>query len=234
MNRYDRRSAMNELIDAPGIPFGDWAGCLRELNIINTWLGGHRITRQGLQSLLSNRASGLTVAEIGCGGGDNLKAIHAWNRTRGLPIRYIGIDLNRACIDFARENCRDLPAARFIHADYRAVSFKEQPDIIFSSLFCHHFTDEQLVEMLKWLKQNARTGFFINDLQRHPLAYHSIRLLTRFFSGSYLVRNDAPISVLRGFRRSEWEALLQGAGIGPYRITWKWAFRYLITVPNLQ
>lgn len=233
MNLYAERSALKELIDAPGIPFEDWRVCLRELNTVNTWLGGHRITVQGVRELLPAAAAPLTIAEIGCGGGDNLKAIHAWNRKRKLPVRYIGIDISKACIDFARDNCKGLPDARFIHADYRDVEFNDdRPDIIFSSLFCHHFTNEQLVFMLSWLKHQAKTGFFVNDLHRHPVAYHAIRLLTALFSSSYLVRNDGPVSVLRGFRKKEWQALMQQAGITRYRLQWKWAFRYLITVQN--
>jgi 2-polyprenyl-3-methyl-5-hydroxy-6-metoxy-1,4-benzoquinol methylase len=192
MSRYTQRSSQTELIDAPDIPFADWATCLRELNIINTKLGGHAITIQGVKHLLTSASA--TIAEIGCGGGDNLKAIHKWNKNR-FPLRYIGIDLNKACTDFAMENCSDLPGAQFLNTDYKLVKFdNNKPDIIFSSLFCHHFTNEQLVEMLIWLNQNTKTGFFINDLQRHPLAYYSIKWLTSAFSNSYLVKNDAPIS----------------------------------------
>ena len=173
-----------------------------------------------------------TIAEIGCGGGDNLKAIHRWSGNKHL-IKYTGIDLNEACIDFARKRCGELPGLELICSDYRMVNFNNEfPDIIFSSLFCHHFSNDQLVDMLVWLKQTAKRGFFINDLQRHPLAFQSIKLLTRIFSRSYLVKNDAPISVMRGFRKKEWERLMQRAGITRYTIRWKWAFRYLIIVEN--
>ena len=80
------------------------------------------------------------------------------------------------------------------------------------------------------MHQNAEKGFFIADLHRHPLAYYSIKLLTGLFSKSYLVKNDAPLSVLRGFSRKEWEALLAQPGIKNYSIRWKWAFRWLIIV----
>lgn len=230
MSRYTQRSSLTELIDAPGIPFDDWSQCLHELNVINTWLGGHAITIDGVQQLITSKDKPVVIAEIGCGGGDNLKAIHEWNRNKGFQFEYIGVDYNEACIDFARDNCSALPVASFIHSDYRKVQFEKKPDIIFSSLFCHHFTNEQLLEMMLWLYSNTRVGFFINDLQRHPLAYYSIKWLTAVLSKSYLVKNDAPISVLRGFKKAEWEKTFQQAGIKKYSITWKWAFRYLITV----
>ena len=79
------------------------------------------------------------------------------------------------------------------------------------------------------MKQNSTIGFFINDLQRNWFAYHSIKIITQIFSSSYLVKNDAPLSVARGFYKNEWIRLLTEAGIKNYAVDWKWAFRYLIT-----
>jgi hypothetical protein len=74
----------------------------------------------------------------------------------------------------------------------------------------------------------AKVGFVINDLQRHWFAYYSIKFLTRLLNGSALVKHDAPVSVLRGFRKSELEALIAAAKVKNVTISWKWAFRYLI------
>lgn len=228
MSKFAQRSADTELIDAPDIPFADWEICLHELNTVNTFLGGHKITIDGVREILKNHSTNdITICEIGCGGGDNLKAIASHFKN----IKFIGIDINKACTDFAAKNCAHLDA-KFICSDYRDVSFAEKPDIIFNSLFCHHFKNNQLVDMLQWMKKNSTKGFFINDLQRHPFAYHSIKTLTKIFSHSYLVKNDGPISVLRGFHKNEWEKLLAEAGIKQYSIQWRWAFRYLVIVKN--
>jgi ubiquinone/menaquinone biosynthesis C-methylase UbiE len=227
MNTYAFRSTEKELIDAPGIPFADWFTCLKELNTVNTYLGGHAITVEGVRRLLRGRNEPVTIAEIGCGGGDNLNAI--FKSTRLHDATYMGIDINEACIEFAKKNCSKIPKTKFICSDYKRVNFSGgKPDVIFNSLFCHHFSDAELVEMLRWMKENSKAGFFINDLQRHPFAFHSIRLLTKAFSRSYLVKNDAPISVMRGFRRHEWSQLMKSAGIDRYEIGWRWAFRYLV------
>jgi 2-polyprenyl-3-methyl-5-hydroxy-6-metoxy-1,4-benzoquinol methylase len=235
MSKFAQRSTQKELIDEPGIPFTDWEICLHELNTVNTFLGGHHITLQGVRNLIegSQHEKKITICEIGCGGGDNLKAIHRWfkNRNADYSFNYIGVDINEACTNFAKNNCRDLNAD-FICSDYRDVKFDQQPDIIFNSLLCHHFTHDQLVQMLQWMKSNTSKGFFINDLQRHPLAYYSIKWLTNFFSRSYLVKNDGPVSVLRGFHKNEWMHLMNEAGITNYSIQWRWAFRYLVIVKN--
>ena len=145
--------------------------------------------------------------------------------------RLTGIDIKPECIRYAIKAART--EVTWICSDYQLVKWPEgKPDIIFSSLFCHHFTDEELVRQLQWLQANSALGFFINDLQRHPLAHASIKLLTRLFSKSYLVRNDAPLSVARGFKKEDWLKILQDAGIKQYELGWQWAFRYLLCVSN--
>jgi len=235
MSKFTERTDLEELIDQPGIPFADWEVCLNELNAVNTLLGGHAITIDGVKKLLKTTTKKrITITEIGCGGGDNLKAIDSWNRKTNTisTIRFVGIDINKACTDFAANNCRGLNA-EFITSDYRHVSFGEdKPEIIFNSLFCHHFKNDELIEMLHWMRKNSYAGFFINDLHRHPFAYYSIKFLTRLFSRSYLVKNDGPISVLRGFRKHEWQDLMKEAKITSYSIYWRWAFRHLVVVRN--
>ncbi len=222
-----QRSYQQELMDGDNISFDAMAQTLKELNIINTRLGGHAITIDGVKKLMEG-SQPLTICEIGCGGGDNLQAIYQFCRKNNIPVSFIGIDMNATCIAFARQQYPELPC-QWICSDYKVVNFGEtKPAIIFSSLFCHHFTDEQLVPMLQWLQQNSKAGFFINDLQRHWLAYYLIKYITKFFSKSYLVKNDACLSVARSFRKKDWQQLFRQAGVGNYSITWKWAFRYLI------
>lgn len=229
-------------MDRDDIPFPDIERNMQELDTINTWLGGHAISIRGLKDLVRGRRK-VIICEIGCGGGDNLRVLSRWCRKKGIEADVIGIDINEHCIRVARERWgeggvggqRDGSeelhgggAAQWIHSDYRKVVFGRKPDILFSSLFCHHFTDGELVEMLRWMDENAAVGWFINDLHRHRLAWWSIRLLTKWFSKSYLVKNDAPLSVLRGFSRDDWKRLLEESGRGVYSLRWMWAFRWLV------
>lgn len=225
------RSGVKELLDRDDIPFEDIKRNMQELDFINTALGGHAITIQGLKSLLRKRKAQhkrLHVVEIGCGGGDNLRAIKMWAQKHGESISLTGVDINPECIAFAEGQPRN-NGIHFICSDYRTAMFATKPDVIFSSLFCHHFTHKELLYMLQWMKSNSAEGFFINDLHRHPLAFYAIRLLTQAFSKSYLVKNDAPLSVQRGFTKEEWTALFDEAKITHYQCRWRWAFRWLIT-----
>lgn len=234
MHSFSQRSYQKELLDREDIPFAAIKRNMQELDFINRKLGGHAITLKGIVTILKRArptTGSFKITEIGCGGGDNLRAIKEWAGKSGLLVELTGVDRNPECVVYANRS-KGNEGIHFIHSDYRESSFEKMPDIIFSSLFCHHFTDEELVNMLRWMRDNSQLGFFINDLHRHPLAFYSIKLLTRLFSQSYLVKNDAPLSVKRGFKREEWENLFAAAGISNFDCQWQWAFRWLITSFN--
>lgn len=226
-----QRSYQPELLDAEDLPRADLYQNLYELEIINRWLGGHQLTIKGLSELLGLGCKGQgayarswTLADVGCGGGDSLRVIADWARQQGLRLELTGIDLKPECLDYAREHSAGYQI-EWIQADYRQL--ERSFDIVTCSLFCHHLNDQQLLEYFAWLRRQARFGFIINDLQRHPLAYYGIQALTQVFSRSRLVRHDAPLSVWRGFQRQELQALLSQSALHP-RIQAKWAFRYLV------
>ncbi len=235
MTDFTKRSYQKELLDRDDIPFEDIKLNMKELDSINTMLGGHKITLAGIKFLLKNNIqhnkNPICICEIGCGGGDNLSIIRNWCKRKNIVAIFTGIDINPHCISFAQSR-KENKGIAFICSDYKTVTFKHPPDIIFSSLFCHHLCDDELIEMLRWCSAKASIGHFVNDLHRHPLAYYSIRFLTSIFSKSYLVKNDASVSVLRGFNKEEINVLLKSAGIVNYAIKWKWAFRWLVCSLN--
>lgn len=244
---FKQRSYQAELLDNENIPTEDLYQNLRELDFINHWLGGHSVILDGIRYFIdsikindseilinnniSNISENIFIYEIGSGGGDNLRAIGDFLDKKKIKYKLGGVDLKEDCVRFAENFQPKQYSIDYQIADYQLSTFAEgKPDIIFNSLFCHHFKDEELIKMLQWMHQNANVGFLIADLHRHPLAYYSIKWLTQLFSKSYLVKNDAPLSVLRSFSRKEWTDLLEKAGIKNYKIKWKWAFRWLILV----
>ena len=235
MPSFKLRSYQKELLDRDDIPFEDIKRNMQELDLINRTLGGHVITLSGLKKITENiniSTDALHILEIGSGGGDNLRIIKQWANEHDLPVHLQGVDINPGCVIYAKSLAKNNDID-FICSDYKDVDFEVKPDIIFSSLFCHHFTDDELVFMINWMHQNSRLGFFINDLHRHPIAYYSIKILTGIFSKSYLVKNDAPLSVQRGFKRKDWEKIFDRAHITNFQCRWCWAFRWLVTCTNI-
>lgn len=207
---------------------------LRELDTINRLLGGNHVTVDGISKLVDrNGATKLSVADVGCGSGDMASRIARWSRQKGIDVSVLGIDANPNIIRFARENCTDTERVSFEVMDVLSNEYSDRKfDIVVATLFTHHFTDEQLVDLFQKMKRQTRLGFVINDIHRHVVAYHSIRILTRMFSRSPMVQNDGPLSVRRAFTRDELRRILDQAGIQHYSISWRWAFRWQVIVSN--
>ena len=144
-----------------------------------------------------------------------------------------GIDANPHIVALARQACSDYPEINFEAINVLDDTFaSKQFDIIICTLFAHHFDDENLKFLLNQWTQQVRLGIIINDLHRNPLAFHSIKILTKLFSKSSMVKNDAPVSVLRGFSKRELDLLMADCEVRNYYLSWCWAFRWLLVIPT--
>jgi len=230
MTSFSKRSYQKELIDDLNCDGDELRQTLRELKTINKLLGGNKVTTGGIGKLLKgSRLKEVSIADIGCGGGDMIRVMYDWSQKKQIHTNFIGVDANPNTIAMAADNLRDLANVRFDVADVFGPDFQQQQvDIVTCTLFTHHFTGEELVRMFRSFRNKATTGIVVNDLHRHPLAFYSIKILTRLFSRSRLVINDAPISVQRGFRKNELEEILRKAGWEKFRIRWHWAFRWQV------
>jgi 2-polyprenyl-3-methyl-5-hydroxy-6-metoxy-1,4-benzoquinol methylase len=232
MPDFSRRSHQAELMDDLSLEGAALAQNLEELEVINRWLGGNEVVINALDKVVKTTTwdgDYLQVVDLGTGGGDLPRRIARWARKRKIPIRITGVDANPFMVSFSKEKAKAYPEIQFEEVDIFSPSFQQRRyDIVISSLFCHHFTDPQLVSLFQQMQAQSRLAFIVNDLHRHPLAYHGIRLLTRWLGGSYLVRHDAPLSVARAFKKQELKGLLKQAAITSYQLSWRWAFRYQI------
>jgi 2-polyprenyl-3-methyl-5-hydroxy-6-metoxy-1,4-benzoquinol methylase len=205
---------------------------LRELETINTLLGGNYVTLNGLDQLLNNGQATrkFTIADLGCGGGDLLRLMASWANRKELIVDLLGVDANPNIIRFAKkattENNIRYEAINIFDSAFANRKF----DVVVATLFFHHFNSEQLVSFFKQLKKQVSIGIVINDLHRHWLVYYSIKILTRLFSKSAMVKFDAPLSVARSFRKKDWIEILEKAGIQNYTLRWMWAFRWQVVI----
>ncbi len=205
---------------------------LRELDFINHWLGGNVVTLNGLKKLLAktDQKKEISIVDLGCGSGEMLRLIAKQNDRN---VKLLGIDANPNITSFAQNHSSLYNNIRFEALDIFSGEFQQRKfDVVLATLFFHHFDDEQLITFFKQLKNQVSIGIVINDIHRHPIAYHSIQLLTKFFSKSSMVKFDAPLSVLRAFKKEELINILKKAGIENYSLKWRWAFRWQIIINN--
>ena len=205
---------------------------LRELEFINRTLGGNQITVSGVKTLTQkNIQTPLEIIDLGCGGGDMLVLLAKELSQRNIKANFTGIDANPNIINYAKGRAHEFLNINFETTNILSEEFQSKTfDIAIATLFFHHFTSEQLADIIKRLYSQSRIGIVINDLHRHPLAFYSIKLLTKLFSKSAMVKFDAPLSVLRGFSRKEMIEILEKAGIKNYSLNWRWAFRWKVVI----
>lgn len=231
MPNFAQRSEEEEIMDDLNSSGEVIDQTLYELDEINRKLGGNHVTIDGIERLLRKNPPlrKITIADIGCGGGDILIEIAKWAYKTKLQVELIGIDANPNIIEFAQKNASAYPQISFKALNIFSPEFRNQSyDIVISSLFTHHFKDDDLVSLFASLKRQAKIGVVINDLHRHWLAYYSIILIVKVLSKSPMVQHDGPVSVLRAFKRKELIDILKKAGVFQYSIRWMWAFRFQV------
>jgi len=229
MPDFSKRSTELEIMDNFALDHQEIDPVLAELETINKLLGGFSVFYDAFKKI--NLVEGDTICDWGCGGGDSLKVLDKYFKKRNLNLNFIGVDATESAVEYAIETNRNYPNLSFRLADVLKEDFKlNEYDVVISSLFTHHFDDEAWVLLIKKMLYSSKKAVIINDLHRHPFAYHSIGLLTQLFSKSTMVKNDSKLSVLRSFSKKELEILLKKAGAMKYSIKWMWAFRWQVII----
>jgi 2-polyprenyl-3-methyl-5-hydroxy-6-metoxy-1,4-benzoquinol methylase len=218
-----------EEMDAATTSAEEYAVCLRDLAGVNRVTFTHRATLNWLARATRAVPPGgrVSILDVACGHGDLLRAIRRWADRRGLPVALEGIDLNPRSAEVAAAATTPEMAITYRTGDVFAFDPQPMPDLIVSSQFAHHLTDEEVVRFVRWLDRHAARGWFIADLHRSAFAYYGFPLLARLAGWHRIVRMDGRISIARSFRRAEWRGLLAQAGISA-DVNWRFPFRYCV------
>lgn len=225
------RSHQPELMDDRSIGGDELAEALRQLRVINRALGGELPVREGVARLW--QAAGcprtLTLVDVGAGSGDVNRALLRWATRRGIALRIVLVDIHPETCASAARYWRGEPRVQIVCSDLAKLAVNSA-DIVTASLFLHHFSSGELATVCATLARAARLGVVINDLHRHPLAWAGIWLLTRLFSRNRMIRNDAPLSVRRGFTARDFEHLRAALPDHALSYHWRPMFRWMIVV----
>ena len=222
------RSTQTEIMDDFSMEGDLLKRTLDQIALINKWLGGNRVTINGLQQLWKDIPldQELTIIDLGCGSGDMLRVVANLARKEGRKVKLIGIDANSFTINYARKQSVNYNEISYLQELIPSDVFSNLTyDIILSTLFFHHFTDKEILASLAEITSKARVGVVVNDLHRSQWAVFLFRLLSILIPNP-MVREDGVTSILRGFRKLELKAYASQLGLVNSEIRWKWAFRY--------
>lgn len=221
------RSEATEIMDDFSMKGDLLRDTLDKLGNINKWLGGNRITINGVKQLLKDqpKTNTYTIIDLGCGHGDILRLVADFGRKKGYKFKLIGVDANQDTIDYAKELSENYPELSFRNEDIFSEAFQRLDyDIVLSTLFLHHFKNEEIVALLTSLSNTSKLGIVVNDLHRNEMAYGLFKLLGLVIS-NHMIKQDGLTSILRAFKRKDLETLSKQIK-HKSQIRWKWAFRY--------
>jgi hypothetical protein len=174
---------------------------LRDLARVNRYLGGYYVLGR-LFSRVAKPGDSFSVLDIGAASGDMGAAI----RRRYPRSQVTSLDYKS---DHLAQAADPRVVADAFHLPFRPASF----DFVFSSLFLHHFTNYQIVELFRSFRCLARRAVLAIDLERGPLAYHFLPGSRWLFGWHDITISDGQISVAAALKKDELLALAMRAGL---------------------
>lgn len=174
---------------------------LRDLARVNRYLGGYYVLGR-LMASVARRGDGFSVLDVGAASGD-----------MGAAIRRRYPNAQVTSLDYKADHLVQAADPRVVADAFRLPLRPGSFDFVFSSLFLHHFTDEEVVELFRSFRRVARRAVLAIDLERGPLAYHFLPRSRWLFGWHDITINDGQISVAAAMKKHELRALAVRAGM---------------------
>ena len=220
MHCLNGRVLKPEILDT--LPPEETRGSLADLARINKQWGGHSTLRKLIDDVIP-RDETFTFLDVGSASGDMGHRLREWR-----PRAHI------TCLDYIESHLGGCTGDK-VAADAFALPFRPRSfDYVFSSLFLHHFTDDQIIDLLGGFGRVARKKVLVIDLWRHPVPYYFISRTQRLFGWHPVTVYDGAISVEAAFKRRELLDLARRAGLADARArTFIPAFRIALSARAL-
>lgn len=205
-----------ELLDT--LPPDEARASLNDLVRLNARWGGLSTLRKLMQQEAPEANEEFSFLDVGAASGDmGAEVRRLYPRSHVTSLDYLPTHLRAGADAFSNA----------VAGDAFALPVKDESfDFVFCSLFLHHFTNGQIVELLSGFRRAARRAVLVIDLERHPVSYYFMAWTRPLFGWDPVTVHDGAISVEAGFKTGELIDLAERAGLHDVRAKAYWpAFR---------
>jgi 2-polyprenyl-3-methyl-5-hydroxy-6-metoxy-1,4-benzoquinol methylase len=233
------RHIVPELMDDPRLDEREHQRALAGLRRINRLCGRSRYIATYISSEFEPGQE-IRILDLGCGSGDMALDLFARLQDR-YRVKLAGWDMSPVAIKTANDNLR----ARHLRlecesdvvfeqrnaldslASSQSATIPGEYDVVYCTLFMHHFTREQSIELLKAMKQLSKAIVIVDDLRRTRLGWWLAKVGCHLLSRSPVVHFDGPQSVRAAYRTDELLKIAEQAGLRNAKVTHHWPERFL-------
>jgi ubiquinone/menaquinone biosynthesis C-methylase UbiE len=228
LERFQERSNELEHIDKGDYTPEEYEGCILELKRVNRWMGdAWALNHSLLKEIEQTRRLTVSILDVGAGSGELLRITADWAKANKRNVRLVGLELNERSASAIGEDSRAVISA--IRGDAFELPFADNSfDYVISSLFMHHFEDDQVVAILREMNRVTRDRVLIIDLHRHPIAYFLYTTVGKLVLHTRLLREDGALSILRSFKPDELATLAARAGLDEIDMRRSFPFRLVL------
>lgn len=213
------RSAANEQLDNLSLQGEPLYKALKSLNWINRWFGNKASSCKAIVAIYRKEKKPLHIIDLGCGGGDLALGMAGALQKNNTPFSITGIDGNSHTLNYAQKKSAGFNEIYFMQADILSQQFKTVPcDVLFSSHFIYHFTEDGLVHFLKNNLPSVSSAVVFSELERSRLAAFLFRWVSFLLPISKMARQDGQLAIKRSFTRKEWLYILEKAGVQAFSL----------------
>jgi len=218
------RSLEPELMDDPSLEESAHWEALRGLGTIHRWCRTVSVLGEQILSLVSREEDQpLRVLDLACGGGQVATGLREWALRKGLRFEVDGCDISPTSLAFARGlTAHRKSSPHFFRLDAVAQPLPPGYDVICSSLFLHHLSENNATSTLRKMAAAAKRAVLVIDLERTVSSYLLTRAAIPLLTSSSIVHTDGLRSVRAAFSLEELREVAKAAGLSSHSLFRRW------------
>lgn len=231
-----QRHLVPEKMDAPGLCPDEHHRALAGLRRINRLSGtASQLQREVLRIASREPARPWKILDVGCADGEIAFELSGLLSGRlnhvltGWDMSTVAISAARTRLEQAGDQVGKLRFdVRNLFDELAAIRGEPPFDIVYCTLFLHHFSDEDAVRILAAMRRLARCAVIVDDLQRTNFGWWLATAGCRILSRSPVVHFDGPQSVRAAFSCDEVMQLAHSAGLNHATLRRHWPERFML------